>query len=169
MRTTRLAAAGVVVAVVLTNCFGEDTNVTESGLGRPIVSVAFPESSPAGSLQDAELTIENPGPGDMTSVVVAFARVGPAQGGGPLPFPIVDAGARQKNPSIAAIDPEPVGTSLDAVVFRFGGLEEGESMTITFTLRVPTEPGPAANSIQAYAGEDPSRARGLRLETQVER
>lgn len=165
----RISAVSVFVALIVAGCFGEDPNLTESGLGRPVVSVTFPELSAPGSLQDAEVTIENPGPGDMTSVVVAFARVGPAQGGGPLPYPIVDPGARRKNPNIAAVEPEPVGISTDAVVFRFGPLAEGESMTITFTLRVPAEPGPAANSITAYAGEDPSRARGVRLETQVER
>lgn len=154
--------------MVLAACFGPDPNLTESGLGRPYVSVTFPETAEPGSVHDAEVTIENPGPGDMSSVIVAFARVGPAQGGEPLPFPIVDPGADRENPAIVSIDPEPDGISPDAVVFRFGSLAEGEMMTVTFSLEVPTNVGPAANSVTVYAGEDPSRARGDRLETQVE-
>jgi hypothetical protein len=132
------------------------------------VSVTFPETTAPGSVHGAEVTIENPGPGDMSSVIVTFARVGPASGGEPLPFPIVDPGADRENPAIVSIEPEPGGISPDAVVFRFGPLPEGETMTVVFSLKVPAEVGPAANSVTVYAGEDPSRARGDRLETQVE-
>lgn len=161
----------VVTLVILslgTGCFGEDPNLTESGLGRPYVTVEFPETVEPGTTHDARVTIENPGPGDMDSVVVAFLRVGPAQGGEPLPVPLVDAGARGGNPAIVAIEPEPRGTSPDAVVFTFGQLPERESTTITFSLKIPDVTGPAANSVQAYAGEDPSRARGARLETDIQ-
>jgi hypothetical protein len=161
-------AGCLAAAVVFAGCFGPDPNLTDSGLGRPYVSVTFPETAEPGSVHDAEVTIENPGPGDMSSVVIAFARVGPARGGEPLPFPIVDPGADRANPAIVSIEPEPDGISPDAVVFRFGSLPEGEIMTITFSLRVPAEEGSAANSVTVYAGEDPSRARGDRLETQIE-
>lgn len=153
--------------LLLAGCFGADPNLTDSGLGRPVVSVEFPATATPGSVHDAELAIENPGPGDMASVIVAFARVGPAQGGDELPFPIVDPGADRDNPNIVAIDPEPEGISPDGVVYRFGPLPEGEVMTITFSLRVPDVAGDAANSVTAYAGEDPTRARGVRLETRV--
>ena len=135
--------------------------------GRPEISVEFPATSEAGSTQTAVFTITNPGPAPMESVFLAFARVGPAAGGGAIPFPIVDAGARHENPAIEAIDPEPDAISIEGVVFRFGGLEAGESMTVSFNLVVPDDPGPAANSVTAYPGEDPERARGVRLETEV--
>lgn len=158
----------LVSVAALSACYGENPNLTEGGLGRPYVTVEFPATVESGSTHDAIVTVENPGPGDMDSVVIAFARVGPARGGEPLPYPIIDPGARRENPAIVAIDPEPAGISTDAVVFRFGRLPEGESMSITFTLEVPAVAGPAANSVTAYAGEDPSRARGARLDTDVE-
>ncbi|MDQ4064670.1 MAG: hypothetical protein M3161_01335, partial [Actinomycetota bacterium] len=82
-------------------------------------------------------------------------------------FPIVDAGIDKENPNIVTIDPEPVAVDPNAVIFRFVGLEEGQSTTITFSLRIPEITGEAANSVVAYAGEDDDRARGIRLSTQV--
>ncbi|MEA2517364.1 MAG: hypothetical protein QOG16_1202, partial [Actinomycetota bacterium] len=42
-----------------------------------------------------------------------------------------------------------------------------EAMTVVFELRVPEQPGPAANSVSAYPGEHPDRAKGVRLGTEV--
>jgi hypothetical protein len=71
------------------------------------------------------------------------------------------------NPAIVSISPEPEASSIEAVVFRFGGLGVGESMTMRFELKVPEELGPAANSVTAYPGESPELAKGVRLGTEV--
>lgn len=135
--------------------------------GRPEITVVFPAATDPGATETAEFTITNPGSERMRSVFLAFARVGPAAGGGEIPFPIVDAGARHENPAIVAIEPEPDAISIEGVVFRFGGLDPGDSMVVSFTLRIPEQAGPAANSVTAYPGEDPERAKGVRLETEV--
>lgn len=135
--------------------------------GRPEISVDFPEAADPGATETAVFTITNPGPQRMESVFLAFARVGPAAGGGAIPFPIVDAGARHENPAIVAIEPEPDATSIEGVVFRFEGLDAGATMVVSFDLVIPEQPGPAANSVTAYPGEDPERAQGVRLETEV--
>lgn len=136
--------------------------------GDPFITVDFPATAESGSIQTATFTISNPGPVDMGALVLAFARVGPSQGGRELPFPIVDPGRDKVNPNIVAIDPEPAAISPDAVLFRFDGLEEGEEMVVSFELRIPEITGEVANSVTAYAGEDPSRAKGVRLSTQVQ-
>lgn len=155
-------------ALMLAGCYGQDPNLTEAGLGRPEIGVEFPASAAPASVHSAVFTITNPGPGEMASVVLAFARIGPASPGKALPNPIVEPGARGETDSVVAIDPEPEGISLEAVVYRFGGLAEGDTLTVTFDLRVPDTAGAAANSVTAYAGEDPERARGVRLQTVVE-
>jgi hypothetical protein len=162
------AIAAAVAAVVLTvSCFGPDPEVTASGKGLPQLSIEFPQTSEPGSTHTATLTVENPGPQPMTSVVVAFLRVGPAQGG-QLPEPIVDGAAKHKNPAILGIEPKPEAISQAAVVFTFDGLREGESTTIAFRLKVPGTLGEAANSVTVYDGSDPTRARGVRLQTTVQ-
>ena len=163
----RNAAAALFAAVAFVSCFGQDPNVTPAGKGRPDLTLNFPETSPPGSTQAARLTVANPGPEPMTTVVVAFLRVGPAHGGG-LPEPIVDGAAKQQNPAIVDIEPEPRAVSQAAVEFTFDGLAEGESTTITFRLKVPRTLGEAANSITVYDGSDANRARGIRLQTIVE-
>jgi hypothetical protein len=160
-------AAAVVVAFVLVSCYGPDPNQTPSGEGLPRLAIDFPATSPPGSTRTATLTVENPGPKPMTSLVVAFLRVGPAQGGR-LPEPIVDGAAQRENPAIVDIDPKPRAVSQAAVEFTFDGLAEGESRTIRFRLRVPQDLGEAANSVTVYDGADPNRARGIRLQTVVE-
>ena len=155
---------GVLVA---TSCYGPDPDVTPEGAGLPELEIAFPEESERGTVQRAELTITNPGPGPMSTVVIAFARVGPSGSGAELPMPIVDGGARRRNPAVVSIDPEPRAVSLSAVEFTFDGLDEGESTEITFELKVPEAVGEAANSVTAYEGSDPSRIRGARLQTIV--
>lgn len=162
----RVAAAAVLLSV-LAACFGPDPNVTDSGKGKPVLSVEFPATAPGGSVATATLTVENPGPGDMASVVVAFASVGVAAASGPLPVELVPLTTTDDNPAVVSIDPEPRDVSRDGVVYVFDGLAEGETIDIAFDIRVPDEPGPAANSVSVYAGEDASRIRGLRLETVV--
>ncbi len=111
--------------------------------------------------------MRDPGPGDMSSVVVAFSRTGPSPGATALPPPIVDVGFGQTNPAIAAIRPTPAAISPDAVVYRFGPLKTGHSMTIRFTVKVPRTPGVLANAVVVYDGQHPDRARGVRLQTVV--
>jgi len=128
--------------------------------GRPVISVEFPAASEPGSVQTATFTITNPGPGRMNSVFLSFARVG-------IDPPIVEVGVQHENPNIVSIDPEPEAISLEAVVFRFAGLDEGDTMTVSFDLKIPEERGIVANSVTAYPGEDPQRAKGVRLQTEV--
>ena len=162
------ARIGVAVAVLVgILLFVASRDVPDGVAGRPEISVDFPETSDPGSVQTAMFTIRNPGPNEMQSIFLSFARVGPAEGGGELPMPIVDVGARHENPAIVSISPEPDAASIDAVVFRFGGLDVGESMTISFELLLGDSPGPAANSVTAYPGEEPERAKGVRLDTEV--
>jgi hypothetical protein len=156
-----------VVALVVLVVYIANRDVPEGVAGRPEVSVEFPATSEPGSVQTATFTIRNPGPNEMQSIFLSFARVGPAEGGGQLPLPIVDAGAQHENLAIVSISPEPDATSIEGVVFRFGGLAVGETMTVTFELMVPDTIGPAANSVTAYPGEEPERAKGVRLDTQV--
>ena len=165
----RLAAATLALSL-LTGCFGDARETTESGKGFPRLSVDIPASVELGSELTAELTVENPGPGDMDGVVVAFAPIGPSQGSNELPTQLVGfAVDGEENPSIIEIDPEPQGVGQGAVVYRFGPLAEGDSMVISFRLNAPVVPGTAANSVQVYDSADVARARGVRLETLVER
>ncbi len=157
-------AAFAVVAVLGGACVS-GAPLTGSGAGIPVVSADFPPHSKAATTQTAVLQVSNPGPADMDSLVVAFARAGDPE----LPAPIVDASAGGDNPSVSGVRPEPVGVSSDGVVYRFQGLEEGASTSITFELVVPADPGPAANAVQVYDGSDIERAAGVRLETTVER
>lgn len=165
---TRVTGALVLTTVLLGACFtGSGPDVTSSGKGLPSLSLTFPEKVRGGTTEVAVLEVTNPGPGNMDSVLVAFSRVG-ASGVRELPMPIVDSGVAGRNAAVVAIDPDPNSVSNDAVVFAFDGLDEGDSATIEFTLRMPEEPGPAANSVVVYDGQDVARARGTRLETIVE-
>ncbi len=152
---------GIGLAVVLVAAVLISTRDVPEGIeGRPVIAVDFPAVSEPGSVQTATFTITNPGPGRMDSLFLSFARVG-------IDIPIVEVGVQHENPYIVAIDPEPDAVSIDAVVFRFAGLDEGETMTVSFDLKIPTERGIAANSVTAYPGEDSQRAKGVRLQTQV--
>jgi hypothetical protein len=148
-------------------CFGPDPNRTASGAGLPAFEIDFPAEAPAGSIQTMSLTVTNPGPEPISSVVVAFARVGPSAGGGELPAPIVDGGFKGRNAAIKAIRPEPREISQSATEFFFDSLPEGESMTLEFDLVIPDVSGEAANSVTVYDGSDPDRIRGARLSTSV--
>jgi hypothetical protein len=158
--------AVAVLAVLLVGCSG-GTPETSSGLGLPQVSIDFPASSAPGSSHIARLHVTNPGPGRMSSIVVAFSRTGPSPGATELPPPVVDVGFAQSNASIKAIHPRPAGVSPDGVVYTFGPLSVGASTTISFTLKVPATPGVVANAVVVYDGQHTDRARGVRLQTVV--
>ena len=147
-------------------CAGEET-----GPGRPQLEVSFPEQVRTSAVATATLRVTNPGPEAIDSLVVSFSLVGSA--GGTVSQPLVASGARKQSPSIADVRPKPGGVSLDGVVFRFSGdgstavLDAGEEISIEFDIRVPRPPGLSASSVQVYAGENPERAQGVRLETEV--
>jgi hypothetical protein len=155
------------LAVVLLGACSSTAGQTASGLGLPQVSVDFPASSAPGSAHVAKLHVANPGPGEMSSVVVAFSRTGPSPGASALPPPIVDVGFDQSNAAITAIHPRPAAVSPDGVVYRFAGLGAGKSTTISFTLKIPRTPGVVANAVVVYDGQHTDRARGVRLQTVV--
>lgn len=148
-------------------CTGEDPNLTEGGLGKPQLTIDFPARTEPGSIHEATLTIINPGPGDMRTVVVAVTAVG-------LSTPILGFVPEGQDAPIVDIQPEPTAASREGV-FTFGPegdaprLAEGASFEVIFTLRVPASAGEAANSIQVYDGENIDRAKGIRLETLVGR
>ena len=160
----RRLAPFVLLVSLLPACFSTDTNLTESGEGKPLVWVEFPPSVEPDSNEVASVEIENPGPGDMDAVLVTFAVLGASD----LPDALVGFGAGGENPSIVGVEPEPVSVSQDGVVYRFEGLDEGESMTVEFTIRTPALPGRYANSVTASDGSDLERAKGVPLETRVE-
>ena len=158
-------ALALAALVSLCSCFGGG-ELSDSGRGLPDVTVQFPDRARPGTVQRARLEVGNPGPGDIDSVVVAFARVGaPAVDG--LPNPIVDPGRGPDSGTVVEVAPSPEGSSKD-VLYRFGPLPEDETTGITFDLRVPRTAGLAANSVTVYDAADPSRARGVRLATTVE-
>lgn len=159
----------MVGAFAFSACFAEDQDLAPSGRGLPVISVDFPEEVPAGSVQDAVVHVANPGPGDINFLSVTFALIAPRQGSAEFPRPIVGQGNPDDHPDVEGVTPEPRAVSGDGVVFNFGPLAEGEETTIVFTLRMPDEPGPAANSLQVGDGQEIERARGLRLETVVGR
>lgn len=164
----RFAAAAAVVAVLgLGACFGPQNDLTESGKGKPVLSIEFPATVAAGEPATAKLTVENPGPGDMSSVVVAFATVGVPAASGPIPADLVPISSSRDNPAVAGITPEPESVSRDGIVYVFEGLEEGTSTEIRFELVAPGRPGIAANSVSVYDGSEADRIRGVRLETLV--
>jgi hypothetical protein len=147
-------------------CFGPDPNQTETGKSLPVLEVDFPDVAEPDSIQTMTLSIENPGPGDFSSVLVAFSRVGVAEGES-LPEPIVDVVPKGEPPAVVDIRPEPL-TRADDIRFRFPPLPQGDTMDIEFDLRIPTRGGVAANSVQVYDGGEPDRVRGVLLSTRVQ-
>lgn len=158
-----MLAVLLLAALALGACYRPDPNVTESGKGRPQLTIDFPERVDPGATEVATLNVRNPGPGDMPSVVVAFSRVGDPQ----LPEPIVDVGSGGRNEAIVDVSPKPVAISQDAVIYRFEGLPESETMTIRFTLQLPEKRGEFGNAVQVYDGHEPERATGARLSVAV--
>ena len=156
-------AALVVAALAFVACFRNDSNLSESGLSKPELTLDFPAETTAGSTVTAELTILNPGPGDMESLVVAFSRLGDPK----LPAPVVDVAPRNGEGAVRDVVPEPNAVSRDGVVYTFDGLDEGNELVIRFTVRIPPVDGLAGNAILVYEGKDPERAKGVRLVTEV--
>jgi hypothetical protein len=154
----------LLVVSVCGSCFGGDSNTTESGEGKPTISVEFPPTIEAGSEAIAEFNIGNPGPGDIGALSITFAALGRSD----LPDSLVGFGTKARNPSIVDVEPAPRSVSIDGVVYNFEGLAEGDSTTIEFTIKAPPKPGVYANSVTASDSSDPERAKGVPLETRVE-
>jgi hypothetical protein len=148
-------------------CAG-DEELTESGKGFPEPSIEFPAVSPPGSVQKAVLTVKNPGPGNIDALLVTFVLAAPASPGANFPVPLLNGGPKGKDPNVVSISPKPVGVDETGINYRFGPLPEGGETTITFEIRVPDEAGPAANSVTVSDGAEIERARGVRLQTDVQ-
>jgi len=153
----------VIVALLVGACYGSDTSLTESGKGRPELTIEFPSSVEPGSTHTAVLAITNPGPGDIGTLLVDFRLVGGVDN------PLISAGAKSENPSVAGVEPEPSTVSADGIVYHFEGLAEGESTTIEFDLVVPETLGVVGNSVVVSDAAEIDRARGVLLQTTVER
>jgi hypothetical protein len=165
----RKTATVAVLLLLFVGCFTGGENLTDTGKGRPRITADFPAAVEAGSTATLEVEVENPGPGDIPTVVIAFALVGPRSGQSELPAPLVSLGVDGENPSIVGVEPSPRGTSQDGVVYTFEGISEGGTASYSFEVKVPDEPGVAANSVQVYDGQEVDRAAGVRVETTVER
>ena len=169
-RATFIDHSALGVALVAALLLGAVCAGEETGPGRPQLEVSFPEQVRSSAVATAILRVTNPGPAAIDSLVVSFSLVGSA--GGTVSEPLVASGARKQSPSIADVRPKPSGVSLDGVVFRFGEgsspvLAAGEMISLEFDIRAPRPPGVSAGSVQVYAGENPERAQGVRLETEV--
>lgn len=136
-----------------------------AGAQDPRLTIDFPATADAGSVQTAVLRIENPAASDIGSLFVSFSSV--AAAGGELPTPIV-TGIKGAGSPVVDVDPEPTAVGGRRVRFGFGPLGAGQTRTITFELRVPETTGEAANSVAVYDGEIPERATGGSLEVVVE-
>ncbi len=155
---------GALVGVVLIGgCAGPDPNLTGTGKGKPQLNVAFPETAAPGDVVTAALQVSNPGPGDIGTLVVSFARVGDPS----LPEPMVEPRRTLGLSGIEGIRPTPSGKSPGDATFTFPGVAEGASTTIEFDLRAPEEQGTFGNSIQVYDGAEIDRATGVRIQTEV--
>jgi hypothetical protein len=162
IRASQRTALVVVTLLTATACYGS------SEPPRPELSIDFPEAVERGSVHDAVLHITNPGPEAIDPLFVAFSWVGVARAQ-EVPVPIVNFSSGGENPAVVDVSPEPVGVSQDGAVYRFGSVPDGDSLTITFTLRVPNRPGVAANAVTVYDGQEIERAGGQRLQTTVRR
>ena len=161
MARARVRLGLLPIIVVLSACFGGGGSpITGSGKGFPELKIEFPPVVEAGSTETATINVTNPGPEELPSLLITFALVG-------TETPLVTIGSDGSNPSIAGVEPEPVGVSDDGVIYRFGGLEEGESVELAFDIVIPDVRGPVANSVTVTDGNDVERARGVRLETVV--
>jgi hypothetical protein len=159
----RRIAIAVICLVVIGACTGPDPNLTETGAGKPRITIDIPETAPPGDVVTASIEISNPGPQDMDSIVVSFVRVGDPS----LPEPIVEPRKGRAESGIEDIRPEPAGESPPDATYAFGGVPEGESITLEFDLRMPDDVGSYGNSVQIYEGAEVDRAAGARLEIEV--
>lgn len=165
MTSLRVVLIGLLLCAG-TACYASDSDLSASGKGKPTFVVDFPATASPGATEDLVLDISNPGPGDMTSLFVAFANVG-AQGSG-LGNRLVPFSTGGENPAVATVDPEPDSVSEDGVVYRFSGLAAGASTTITFSLVLPRTRGVASSSVQVYDGSELDRAAGKRVAVTVQ-
>ena len=158
----------LIVVVVFGGLAVTQLRSSEEGLGeqKPVVTIDFPATAETGSVQKAVLTIENPAASDIESLFVSFSALAVA-GGEDFPQPIVTADVAGAESSVVDVEPEPVAQG-EGVRFGFGPLEAGETMTISFDLRMPETTGNAANSIAVYDGTLPERATGGSIETSLE-
>jgi hypothetical protein len=163
-----LACGAAAALLTLVSCYGPDPNLTESGKGKPEVTVDFPAQLQRRSVETAAVTVTNPGPGDMTGFSIEFSLVGKA-GGQTLPTPLVASGSGEQSPSIEGVEPEPTAVSLEGVRFFFGPLPEGESTEVRFEIEAPDEPGVAANAVIVSDVDEIDRSRGVQLVTEVTR
>ena len=141
---------------------------SEEGAGeqKPVVSVDFPATAEAGSIQTAVVNVQNPAASDIESLFVSFSALAVA-GGEDFPTPIVGGALTGKDSAVIDVQPEPVAEG-EGVRFGFGPLEAGETTTIRFELRMPETTGPAANSIAVYDGTIPERSSGDSIEVTLE-
>jgi len=158
----------------LAACLGPDPNLTDDGLGKPILIVDFPTEAEAGSTEGLLIEIDNPGPGDMSSITIAFANVAVGGTDGsvqpllrPAPPPEQLGDDQQVSPSISSIEPEPLTVGEGGLVFRFGPLSEGESASVSFEVVVPEESQLYANSVQAFDSQVLDRIDAVKLQVEV--
>src|SRR5918995_1185212 len=114
----RRILAAAFASTALVSCFGPDPNLTESGKGKPEVTIDFPAQLQRRSVETAVVTVTNPGPGDMAGFSIEFSLVGKV-GNETLPTPLVAAGAGERSPSIEGVEPDPTAVSLEGVRFFF--------------------------------------------------
>jgi hypothetical protein len=134
---------------------------------KPVPTISFPKQVVASSVHQATLEITNPGSKALETIVVAFSDLGRAPNQPGIPEPIVRPGFKGHNRGVKAVTPKPVAVSDDGLVYRFGRLDGGSQMRITFTLQVPADPGVAANAVIVSDGSDLKRSQGVPLSTQV--
>lgn len=162
----RWRAALVLVPLLTGSCFGA-AEVTDTGKGLPRLTVEFPPEVKPGSVHDLTITVDNPGPGDMASFLIAFGTVG-VGGEVVVAQPLLVAGPPGgQSPSVLAVEPEPVEVEQAGLVFKFGPLDEGASTTVIFSIKAPATVGTYANSVQAYDAQAIDRIRGARVQTKV--
>jgi len=158
----------------LAACLGPDPNLTDDGLGKPLLTVDFPAEAAAGSTEELLVEIDNPGPGDMSSFTLAFANVavGGAEGSAqpllrPAPPPEQLGDDQQLSPSISSVEPQPVTVGEGGLVFRFGPLPEEESASVSFEVVVPEESHTYANSVQAFDSQVLDRIDAVKVQVEV--
>ena len=156
----------LIVAVLLGLIVFNRLQASDEGAGSqdPVVSIDFPATAEAGSVETAVIEVTNPGASEIASLFVSFSSV--AAPGGELPTPIVTGGPR-KDSAVVSVEPRPTAVG-EGVRFGFGALGPGDTRTIRFELRLPVTTGVAANSVAVYDGEIPERATGGSIEVTVE-
>ena len=152
-----------VAVLLLSACTGSDQNLTETGAGKPQLTVEFPDTAASGDVVTASIEVSNPGPQDMDSIVVSFVRVGDPS----LPEPLVEPRKGRLQSGIEDIRPEPRGQSPADATYAFEGIPEGGTVTLEFDLRIPEGSGTFGNSVQVYDGSEVDRAAGIRLDIEV--